>query len=55
MKQLLKVAILLGFSGAASMSQAACSFDVEVGDYLKFSAADMTVEILSTLGNCQQR
>ena len=44
MKQLLKIAILFGFSGAASLSQAACSFDVEVGDYLKFSAADMTVE-----------
>jgi azurin len=44
MKQILKVGILLGFSGAASLSQAACSFDVEVGDYLKFSAADMTVE-----------
>ena len=44
MKQILKVGLLLGFSGAVSMSQAACSFDVEVGDYLKFSAADMTVE-----------
>ena len=39
MKQILKVAILFGLSGAASISQAACSFDVEVGDYLKFSAA----------------
>ena len=44
MKQTLKVAIALGFFAAGSLSQAACSFDVEVGDYLKFSAADMTVE-----------
>ena len=44
MKQVLKVAIVFGLAGAASLSQAACSFDVEVGDYLKFSAAEMTVE-----------
>ena len=49
MKQTLKVAIALGFFAAGSLSQAACSFDVEVGDYLKFSAADMTVEKAANL------
>jgi len=44
MKQMLKVAIALSFFAWGSLTQAACSFDLEVGDYLKFSAADMTVE-----------
>ncbi|HAZ79431.1 MAG TPA: azurin [Porticoccaceae bacterium] len=44
MKSFLKVVVFMGLSTGASLSQAACSFDVEVGDYLKFSAADMTVE-----------
>ena len=44
MKTMMKVILCVGFSVAAGISQAACTFDVEVGDYLKFSAADMTVE-----------
>jgi azurin len=44
MKSVSKAAMFLGFYAVTSMSYAACSFDVEVGDYLKFSAAEMTVE-----------
>ncbi|MFQ3345922.1 MAG: azurin [Porticoccaceae bacterium] len=44
MKHIMSVFILVGLASVSSLSQAACSFDVEVGDYLKFSAADMAVE-----------
>lgn len=44
MKTMMKALVCVGFSVTASISHAACSFDLEVGDYLKFSAADMTVE-----------
>ena len=44
MKQLIRLGILISLSGAANLSQAACSFDIEVGDYLKFSTADMTIQ-----------
>jgi len=44
MKPMMKVILCVGFSVTAGIAQAACTFDVEVGDYLKFSAADMTVE-----------
>lgn len=44
MKLVTKIAVLIGLSAVASVSQAACSFDIEVGDYLRFSATEMTVE-----------
>ena len=44
MKQITKFFILVGVVSFTSLSQAACSFDVEVGDYLKFSTPDMAVE-----------
>ena len=44
MKTMMKMILCVGFTLTAGVSQAACDFDVEVGDYLKFSAADMTVE-----------
>ncbi|MBT5797960.1 MAG: azurin [Porticoccaceae bacterium] len=44
MKQITKFLILVGVVSFTSLSQAACSFDVEVGDYLKFSTPDMAVE-----------
>ena len=44
MKTMMKMILCVGFTLTAGVSQAACNFDVEVGDYLKFSAADMTVE-----------
>jgi len=44
MKTMMKALLCVGFSVTASISHADCTFDVEVGDYLKFSAADMTVE-----------
>lgn len=44
MKTMMKAILCVGFSLTAGIAQAACTFDVEVGDYLKFSAADMTVE-----------
>lgn len=43
-KVMLGVGVGMGFSVTASLAQAACSFDLEVGDYLKFSAVDMNVE-----------
>lgn len=44
MKQITNFFILVGVVSFTSLSQAACSFDVEVGDYLKFSTPDMAVE-----------
>ena len=44
MKQITKFFILVGVVSFTSLSQAACSFDVEVGDYLSFSTSDMAVE-----------
>ena len=44
MKTMMKAILCVGFSLSAGIAQAACTFDVEVGDYLKFSAMDMTVE-----------
>jgi azurin len=44
MKTMMKMILCVGFSLTAGVSQAACSFDVKVGDNLKFSLADMTVE-----------
>ena len=44
MKTMMKAILCVGFSLTAGIAQAACTFDVEVGDYLKFSAMDMTVE-----------
>ena len=44
MKTIMKAFVCLGCFVTAGISQAACTFDIEVGDYLKFSAADMTVE-----------
>ena len=44
MKQITNFFILVGAVLFTSLSQAACSFDVEVGDYLKFSTPDMEVE-----------
>lgn len=44
MKLVSRITILVGFSAVTSISQAACSFDVEVGDYLRFSETEMTVE-----------
>ena len=44
MKTIMKAFVCVGCFLTAGISQAACTFDIEVGDYLKFSAADMTVE-----------
>ena len=44
MKQILNLGILWVFYSVASFSYADCYFDIEVGDYLRFSAVDMTVE-----------
>ena len=44
MKHIISVFTFIGLASITSLSQAACSFDVEVGDYLKFSAAEMAVE-----------
>ena len=44
MKQITKFLILVGVVSFTSLSQAACSFDVEVGDYLKFRTPDLAVE-----------
>jgi azurin len=44
MKLVTKMVLLASLSAVTSLSHAACSFDVEVGDYLRFSATEMTVE-----------
>jgi azurin len=44
MNVVLKGAVLFFLSLAAGVTHAACSFDIEVGDYLRFSSTEMVVE-----------
>lgn len=44
MKIFLNLLVAVSVFSFAHTTQAACSFDVEVGDYLKFSSTDMTAE-----------
>tara|TARA_B100001059_G_C17518045_1_gene419296 strand:+ start:162 stop:641 length:480 start_codon:yes stop_codon:yes gene_type:complete len=44
MKNVLRLSIVVCLFAFANMATAACSFDVEVGDYLKFSSTEMTAE-----------
>ena len=44
MKKLFNSVLLVVASISSSLTYAACSFDIEVGDYLRFSSTAMTVE-----------
>ena len=44
MKLLLSSVLFFALSISSSLTYAACSFDIEVGDYLRFSSTEMSVE-----------
>jgi azurin len=44
MKLIFSSALLFFLSVFSSLTYAACSFDIEVGDYLRFSSTAMSVE-----------